>query len=273
MVYNAYTYERMKKVMIKNDTEMPLLLFRYRECTPYNLKALKDGFINGTLYKRFENAGELNLGITDSLMAKKGMTDEQRNKLVIKMVNHCKNNYYLASFTKNKVSYSSPEWKEYAKNHGYCLIYLFDTIYKEVIKSISHEKMVQILKVNYSDDPYLVDLFIETLFEKAETFELKEENDAENWIYDNKLGDHVVNAFAHKSKKYKRFNEFRLVHIKNNSDQNKDFLNHLLPAKPIAIVVRDDLNILCRHELQKIAEDRGISFRIISKNSDKKILK
>ena len=105
--------------MIKEKEKM---FYRFRPATDYNVKALAGDFINGTLYKVFEQCGEANYCLTEAFKEKRNITSQQANKFVEAIRNNTLNKYFLASFTTNRPNHRSEEWIEYAHLNGFCLV-------------------------------------------------------------------------------------------------------------------------------------------------------
>jgi len=246
-----------------------IVIYRYRKLIEPNLIALKNNYINGSLFKRFSNAdqGEMNYGFTEEFKKKNNVSDKDAKIYVDAIIDNSKENYYLACFTLNKPARDSAEWEKYANKTGYCLSYsvkeIANCVYKEnQIKN----RILMFDKVQYSNDIFSLDPIAEEMIRLCKIYDLHTLDDLnrnENKIMkaNNKIGAYAVKAFFHKSDRYSKYNEVRLVELVQNQN-NSMFKDCLLKVKPLSIIIRKGFPLNC-YILEEISRNNCIPIQYI----------
>ena len=127
----------------------------------------------------------------------------------------------------------------------FCLVYDFDEINKLIKKEINDCGRVLLFgKVNYSNEPFLLDPIGEELVRLVKLHHISNVDDVSKIKHIDAakgIGSYACQTFFHKAMQYSRFNEVRLVELSvtRREETNPPYKNKMLVAKPISIIIRN----------------------------------
>ena len=243
--------------------EQQTLLFRCRKNTKYNIDAFCRNCVNGTIYSEFLPYGELNVWIPPKFLEENGVPKEKGESTTNNLINNCANNYYLACFSLTNPLTNRHLLIKYGGRDGFIIIYDYSLLRNDVSReSLVNNKIVDLLKVHYSDRKYSLIPLIEQLLEIAEEsdrdgepFEEKATHYIETRQLSDEAGKRAMGIFCNKTNQYKIENEVRLVMQKINQ-HNK--YPDLIQAKPIGVLISNKMNLFSRKRIEDHAHEIGI---------------
>lgn len=212
-------------------------LYRYREISKHNLKALRNNAINGSLFKKLGEQ-EARYKLSDNYVHRAGFTEDEAKSFVRIIIDNTYNNYYLASFTKERPTTKNLKWIDFAKEKGYCLVYRKEDIANQIEKDVWKEtKIIQLLNVNYSNSYFYLDFIAKRLLHIIGKYDIKTVEDLDNRFLEEDWDSRrkVSEAFAHKLSCYRSEKEVRIV--LQGKIPNSDFCNEMIHVAPMCVLI------------------------------------
>ena len=247
---------------MSNPTNVEVL-FRYRSSKNYNVDAFCSDSINGSSYSTFDNCGELNYIVPKSFCARRKLSKQEKERFENVMIKNCKDNYYMACFTRNNPFESFDMWKDYAECGGFCILYSRNELVESVRIAFKEGKSVELKDVNYNSNPYSLAPILDSMFDAYKEAKDEEGNLEENYSKKisemaliNNNGSYVINAFVHKKRDYIKENEVRLIMQKKGHCYTH--IDNMITIRPFCVVVSKNMDIISSYRVRKHSMEIGI---------------
>ncbi len=249
-------------------------VFKYRSANRYNIDYFIKNQINGTLFKYFDDQGELDWFV-DKNRLKKNKIILIANQVVHHLIDNCRSHYYLSCFSSvpPASSQSLSLWDKFTSNCGFCLEY--DE--REIMRIINHQLWLDIPyrlhygAIQYIDDPYDFSEFINEYFDlvgddllNKERHKFASDNLLLTLSRKNKV--HIVtNSLLRKKKKYDFECEYRIY----GHDDSKHFGDYvsLFTLKPKKVYIPSSMNVFDKNTIINHCLENEILFEIVNLQS------
>ena len=243
-----------------------MIIYRYREAVSHNLLALENNWINGSLFKQFQDGTELNYDVSIDVLAKHNLSLDEKDRVLKLIANNIENKYYLACFTKVSPFAKNKMWINFAaKGNGYCLEY--DD--KDIVQAIAKQTFgaATLKTVEYSLEPYYLDYVIDHICSYDGVRKELENDDIDLAVAkaNNIVRKQIIGAFVHKTIECVEEKEIRLILqcMPPAGTNNEIFNPHILVVKPRRIIISNKINIINKHRIIEYAKKNTIPYKII----------
>lgn len=241
-----------------------MLVYRYREAKSFNIEALLNYCVNGSLFKAFTDGSELNYDISNEILHKYEIELEDKQKVLDILINNIKDKYYLACFTENNPFYTNNMWNEFAnKGNGFCLAYDFDEIRQRIIEQRIGQ--ISFEKVKYQNNPLCIDGLVEHICSYDGVRKELEEDNIDEAVAKatptiKKL---IMSMFLNKKVNNSDEKEVRMV-MQGRGDDAPLRKQNMLSVKPKLIVLSNSVNIFDRKIIIDFAKKNDVLCLIIN---------
>ena len=218
-----------------------MIIYRYREATSFNIKALLDENINGSLFKLFNDFTELNFEITEKTLIRFEIDRQGKEKIISLLKNHIMDKYYMACFTFNDPFLTNNMWRKYTnEGHGYCLAYETTDLESNIREQ--HFGALSMRLVNYNSQPYLIDELIEHILSNDGVRKELENDNIDGAVSKdiNRISKIVMEMFVNKHDSCIGEREYRMI-LRNDEKSSEPRNEKMLRVKPKFIVVSESV--------------------------------
>lgn len=241
-------------------------IFRYRAMNDYNFEAFKNNSINGSLFRCFDEGIELNYRISEDIISRYEISNDERHKVIDILQNNIKDKYYLACFTKVSPKNNKKMWFEFADNgNGYCLEYYEEDILTAIRQQEKYRVTLKMVK--YSSEPYCLDNIIDFICSYDGVRKEIEENNVEVALSktNNSIRKQVMDTLLYKYDKHKGEKEVRLImqSIPEGGMKNDDFNPCIIRVKPRRVFISRGVNVIDMYRIIYYANKNGILIEVI----------